>query len=238
MQQLHAQWRKKMRILNIRPYISYEDKDILVCYKPAGVAVQSARAGQMDLESLLKNYEASKNPEQMPFIGVVHRLDQPVEGLLVFGKNKKATAKLNQSLVQDGLGKKYLAVVHGEVKEKGYLEDYLKKDARQNTSFVTEKGTPQSKKAVLRYFPLKSRDGKTLMEIEIGTGRHHQIRVQMSHAGMPLAGDRKYGREDGVDNVALCAHKIAVLHPTSGKKMKFEINPRGIVFQPFFPEEE
>ena len=222
-----------MRILNIQPYIRYEDKDILVCYKPAGLAVQSARMGQMDLESLLKNYEVSKNPGQMPFVGVVHRLDQPVEGLLVFGKNRKAAAKLNQSLAQEGLGKKYLAVVHGTVNEKGRLEDYLKKDARQNASFVVEEGTPQSKKAVLRYAPLKIKDSMTLVEIEIDTGRHHQIRVQMSHAGMPLAGDHKYGKEDDVDTVALCAHKIAFPHPVTGKKMKFEIRPQGVVFQSF-----
>lgn len=78
----------------------------------------------------------------------------------------------------------------------------------------------------------------TLVEIEIGTGRHHQIRVQMSHAGMPLAGDHKYGKADAVDNVALCADKIAFRHPVTGKNMKFEIRPRGTVFQPFFAEEE
>lgn len=227
-----------MRILDIKPYIQYEDKDIFVCYKPAGLAVQSARMGQMDLESLLKNYEASKNPGQMPFVGVVHRLDQPVEGLLVFGKNKKATAKLNQNLAKEGLGKKYLAVVHGIVTGKGRLEDYLKKDARQNASFVVEKGTTQSKKAVLSYEALRTKDLMTLVEIEIDTGRHHQIRVQMSHAGMPLAGDRKYGKEDGVEHVALCAHKIAFPHPVTGKKMEFEIRPKGTVFQPFFAEEE
>ena len=227
-----------MRILNIQPYIQYEDRDILVCYKPAGLAVQSARMGQMDLESLLKNYEVSKNPGQVPFLGVVHRLDQPVEGLLVFGKNRKATAKLNQSLVQEGLGKKYLAVVHGIVREKGRLEDYLKKDARQNASFVVEAGTPQSKKAVLEYCPLKRKDSMTLVEIEIETGRHHQIRVQMSHANMPLAGDHKYGKADAVDNVALCAHKIAFRHPVTQKKMKFEIRPRGTAFQAFFAGEE
>lgn len=227
-----------MRILDVKPYIQYEDKDILVCYKPAGLAVQSARMGQMDLESLLKNYEASQNPGQVPFVGVVHRLDQPVEGLLAFGKNRKATAKLNQSLVQEGLGKKYLVVVHGIVQENGHLEDYLKKDARQNASFVVEAGTPQSKKAVLDYCPLKIKDSMTLVEIEIDTGRHHQIRVQMSHAGMPLAGDKKYGREDGVDCVALCAHKIVFPHPITGKKMKFEIRPRGTAFQPFLAEGE
>lgn len=226
-----------MCILNIQPYIQYEDRDILVCYKPAGLAVQSARMGQMDLESLLKNYEASQNPGKLPFVGVVHRLDQPVEGLLVFGKNRKSTAKLNQSLAQDGLGKKYLAVVHGAVKEKGRLEDYLKKDARQNASFVVEKGTPQSKKAVLSYEPLKTKDSMTLVEIEIGTGRHHQIRVQMSHAGMPLAGDHKYGKADAVDYVALCAHKISFCHPVTGKHTKFEIRPRGTAFQPFFADE-
>lgn len=223
-----------MRILDIQPYIQYEDKDILVCYKPAGLAVQSARMGQMDLESLLKNYEASQNPGHVPFLGVVHRLDQPVEGLLVFGKNRKATAKLNQNLAQKELGKKYLAVVHGIVREKGRLEDYLKKDTRQNASFVVEQGTPQSKKAVLHYNPLRTGNLVTLVEIEIETGRHHQIRVQMSHAGMPLAGDHKYGKEDGVDTVALCAHKIEFLHPVTGKKMKFEIRPRGTAFQSFF----
>ena len=122
--------------------------------------------------------------------------------------------------------------------EKGRLEDYLKKDVRQNASSVVQKGTSQSKKAVLSYEPLQTKDLMTLVEIEIDTGRHHQIRVQMSHAGMPLAGDKKYGREDGVDCVALCAHKIAFPHPITGKKMKFEIRPQGTAFQPFLAEGE
>ena len=105
-----------MWIKDIRDYIIYEDKDILVCHKPAGIAVQNARVGSMDLESLLKNYVAQKVPGKMPYLGIIHRLDQPVEGVLVFALNSRAVAELNRQMTSGKIKKIYLAVTEGEVK--------------------------------------------------------------------------------------------------------------------------
>ena len=99
-----------MWIKDIRDYILYEDREILVCHKPAGIAVQNARVGSMDMESLLKNYIAQKNPGKMPYLGIIHRLDQPVEGVLVFALNGKAAAELNRQMTSGGIEKIYLAV--------------------------------------------------------------------------------------------------------------------------------
>ena len=141
-----------MWIKDIRDYIIYEDKDILVCHKPAGIAVQNARVGSMDLESLLKNYVAQKVPGKMPYLGIIHRLDQPVEGVLVFALNSRAVAELNRQMTSGKIKKIYLAVTEGEVKvQKATLEDWLKKDNRTNSSTVVAAGTAGAKKAVLSY---------------------------------------------------------------------------------------
>ncbi len=219
---------------NIQEMIQYEDKDVLVFCKPAGLPVQSARMGQMDLESLLKNYLAEVVPGQMPYVGIVHRLDQPVEGLLVFGKNKKSTVSLNQQLGKGEVEKKYLAVVHGNPEPKeGKLVDYLKRDGKTNTSSVVSEHIRDAKRSVLNYRTLEILEDMALVEINLETGRHHQIRVQMAHGNTPLVGDHKYGRADGVKNVALCAYKLSYCHPDSGKKMKFEILPKGEIFRKF-----
>ena len=157
--------------------ILYEDKQIVVCRKHAGMAVQSARIGQMDMESALKNYLKGG------FVGIVQRLDQPVEGILVFGKSSKATANLNRQQQDGRMKKKYLAVFTGKVKEGNKLEDVLIKDSKTNTSRVVPEGTPQGKKAVLYYKILKVTETAGLAEVTLQTGRHHQIRVQMSQIG-------------------------------------------------------
>ena len=189
---------------NIENMILYEDKEIIVCHKAAGIAVQSARIGMPDMESTLKNYLVAKNPGKMPYLGVVHRLDQPVEGVLVFAKNKKAAAGLTGQITSGSVTKEYLAVTAQKVeKVQGHLEDYLKKDGKTNTSAVVTPETDGAKKAVLDYEVLNEvSDERTLtgkrilVRIQLGTGRHHQIRVQMAHAGMSLLGDRKYNPED------------------------------------------
>lgn len=177
--------------------ILYEDTDILVCVKPAGIASETKKAGQQDMVSLLRNYRHGKGEE--PYIGLVHRLDQPVEGILVFGKNPKSTAALSRQLARGGFQKAYLAVTEGDMPAKeGKLQDFLKKDGRTNTSFVVAADSPQAKKAELLYQVLETGHSmepvRNLVEIRLLTGRHHQIRVQMAHLGAPLAGDVKYGR--------------------------------------------
>ena len=230
-----------MQSFNIQDCILYEDKDILVCHKPAGVAVQSARFGMADMESSLKNHLALKTPGKMPYLGIIHRLDQPVEGVLVFGKTPQATAWLNKQHQNGMMKKEYLAVFTGTpVKEKqGIWEDYLIKDGKTNTSRVTGKKDRMAKKAVLSYRIMDWRDDRGLAEIRLGTGRHHQIRVQMAHHGMPLWADGKYKKKEDMleaeqgTAIGLCAWRLEFAHPKTGKKMKFEVQPEGACFQEF-----
>lgn len=266
--------------------IIYEDTHVLVCHKPAGLATQSGRVGQPDVVSELKNYlmvqavsssdKGSGKGKGAPYLGVVHRLDQPVEGLLVFAKNQKAAAHLTKQLSKGSLNKQYYAVVCGKPKlEAGELVDYLIKDGNVakvvDTSDKAAKGMPDkndngtkqagesAKKAVLQYrlvSEMKSVAGMTqstkganpsektqgeegkmqpicLLDIRIDTGRFHQIRVQMSHAGLPLLGDSKYGTQESIAlskvlnlrNVALYAYKVAFEHPITGKNLELSITP-------------
>ena len=233
-----------MWIKDIRDYILYEDKDILVCHKPAGLAVQNARVGSMDMESLLKNYIAQKVPGKMPYLGIIHRLDQPVEGVLVFALNPKAAADLSRQMTAGKIKKTYLAVTEGTVKVKSAkLVDWLKKDGRTNSSAVVEGGTSGAKKAILSYEVLETWKNKedaqdcgerNLIRIDLDTGRHHQIRVQLSHEGLPLLGDRKYNPsgEKGT-SLGLCSSCLEFKHPRTGKMMKFETEPQGSAFLDF-----
>lgn len=224
--------------------ILFEDKEIIVCHKQAGIATQTSRLGEVDMVNALRNYLKS------PYIGVVHRLDQPVEGILVFAKTKGAAAKLSVQNAEQIMSKKYYAVVIPlEMKEVGreyILIDYLLKNGKENISRVVEKGTPGAKRAELSYKIVKtvqSEEGvrTALIEVKLITGRHHQIRVQMSNAGLPLLGDNKYGceiserlsRKLQIKNVALCAYRLEFFHPVTGKKMVFEIEPSSAAFQTF-----
>ena len=216
----------------MRCEILYEDETIIVIRKPAGLATQSAKVGEPDAVSELKKYLA-ENGQKNPYIGVVHRLDQPVEGLLVFAKTKDAAAGLTKQLSTGTLNKKYYALVCGKPgSEKGELVDYLVKE--QSVAKVVPEGTPDAKKAVLQYKVLKRMpEGLALLDIHIDTGRFHQIRVQMSNAGMPLLGDMKYGsdasvafsREVGVRFVALYAYHLEFKHPITKKVMSYELQP-------------
>lgn len=221
--------------MNIQDCILYEDQHLIVCKKEAGIPVQTARMSQMDMESALKSYLAMKQrmdtknitsyggkkvpgKEQPPYLAVIHRLDQPVRGVLVFAKTPFAAKNLSSQVTNHTIGKYYLAEIDGEIEsEAGTLEDYLLKDAKTNTSKVVKEGTANSKKAVLHY---KKRDAHTL-EIELVTGRHHQIRVQLAHAGMPLKGDTKYNDKAAYGKLGLCAYHLVFKHPKTGKEMEF-----------------
>lgn len=227
--------REKIKIL-------YEDADILVCVKPAGTASETRKSGEQDMVSLLRNYRHGRGEE--PYAGLVHRLDQPVEGILVFGKHARSTSALSRQLARGGFSKIYLAVTEKAMpQQEGRLVDFLKKDSRSNTSFVAAQGEAQAKKAELLYQVLETQARQervqNLVRIELLTGRHHQIRVQMAHLGTPLAGDLKYGRQETASRgtqaagPALCACGLEFLHPASRKKMKFHICPSQPVFQKF-----
>ncbi len=219
--------------MNLR--ILHEDEHVIVCYKPAGIATQTAKTGVQDMESLLKNY-LYKKEKKMPYVAVIHRLDQPVEGILVFAKTPFAAKELNKGLQGAGFGKYYKAVLCGVPKEKkATLEDYLVKDGKTNTSRVAVKDEKEAKKAVLTYEVLKKADDKCLVQVKLETGRHHQIRVQMANMGCPIWGDTKYNTSENVDkswkNIALCAYHLEFVHPKTKKKMVFEIEPEGEGFQ-------
>lgn len=223
--------------------ILYEDNDIFVCHKPAGIATQTARVGQADMVSEITNYlKASGSDLKNPlYVGVVHRLDQPVEGILVFAKNKAAAADLSRQAAGDGMKKEYLAVVCGEnLLKSGELTDFLLKDGKSNTSRVVPPEVKGAKEAKLSYEVLsEGPSGTSLLKVRLYTGRHHQIRVQMANAGMPLLGDHKYGGEAalkisaglGVREIALCAYRLAFVHPRTGKEIQFEVKPEGAAFQ-------
>lgn len=239
--------------------IVYEDEAVLVIRKPAGLATESAGIGQKDVVSELKNYVAKKNPGKMPYLGIVHRLDQPVEGLLVFAKTKKAAENLTAQLGKGTLKKEYLAVVCGKVPENtGRLVDYLAKEkgmavvknaadakTEKDVDAQTEKAAdPQVKKAVLTYTKKAETEKFTLLAVQIETGRFHQIRAQLSHAGFPILGDEKYGseeskelsREKKIRFTALCAASLSFRHPVTGKFMAFTQAPQNPAFADFVIE--
>lgn len=216
--------------------ILYEDEHIIVCYKPAGIPTQTKKLGEQDMVSLLKNYLKGG------YVAVIHRLDQPVEGLLVFAKTPFAAKELNKGLQESGFGKHYKAVLWGIPKQqKAVLEDYLVKDGRTNTSRVCESSEKDAKKAVLSYEVIATeKDGDkdvSLVKVKLDTGRHHQIRVQMANMGCPIWGDAKYNTAMVQDRrfrqIALCAYRLEFVHPKTKKQMEFEIEPKGEGFSHF-----
>ncbi|MCC8045135.1 MAG: RNA pseudouridine synthase [Clostridiales bacterium] len=295
--------------------ILYEDREILVCHKLAGIPVQSASVREKDMVSILKNHLAegsftarsdsahshkessgcAGNPYGIPrrqtgidsalSLYVVHRLDQPVEGVLVFAKTKRAAADLSRQITDGSMKKTYWAVVetspdvefpdvkspnvefpdvelsdvktlhektlHAKSEERAdqnaqqepgewhTLVDYLVKDGRNNTSYVSDQKDKAAKRAELQYRILRqwtsAQKTLALVEINLKTGRHHQIRVQMAHAGMPLYGDRKYNPQcDRQSSLALCAVSLTFRHPATKKMETFTVQPSAEVFNPFF----
>jgi 23S rRNA pseudouridine1911/1915/1917 synthase len=213
-----------------------EDNDILVCRKPAGIPVQTAKMGQQDMISLLKNHRATER--EIPEIYVVHRLDQPVEGVMVFAKNPRAAAALSRQIQGKTVDKYYRALVEGVPDPaEGRLEDYLLRDGKTNTSRVVSSKTDGAKKADLSYRVLEIREDRSvsLLEIRLETGRHHQIRVQMAHAGHPLVGDKKYnpGCTSEYLPIGLSSVRIAFCHPTTGRRLEYVIEPTGEAFRQF-----
>lgn len=233
-----------------RTRILYEDDDMIVCHKAAGIATQTARVGQADMMSEVMNYLASQarsGAGKVPYVGVVHRLDQPVEGVLVFARNQRAAAELSRQITENRMEKYYYAVICGqEFVQSGRLTDHLLKDGKANTSRIVPPEVKGAKKAVLDYEILEEKELSrstgfrlALVRIRLHTGRHHQIRVQMSHAGMSLLGDHKYAdvqtvrisEQMRVKEIALCAYRLVLQHPRTGERMQFQIRPEGKSFQ-------
>jgi 23S rRNA pseudouridine1911/1915/1917 synthase len=216
----------------MEPKIIYEDEDIIVCHKMPGVATQTSRITDADMVSLLRNYRAGKG--EPPYVGVIHRLDQPVEGLLVFAKTEKAAAALSKGLQQGQFAKCYYAVVSGkELPSEDTLEDYLIKDTKGRRAVIAKANQPGAKLARLHYQKLATCDDLQLLDIRLETGRFHQIRAQLSARQAPIVGDAKYGGKETGEPLCLCSYRLEFSHPATGQKMEFQIKPQSEGFQRF-----
>lgn len=222
--------------------ILHEDEDIIVCVKPYGMPVQGDKSRDTDVLSYLKNHVfENEELEEEPYLAMVHRLDRPVGGVMVFAKNQRAAAKLSDQMQDGNMVKFYQAVLTGELpQESGVLEDYLVKDGKTNTSKVVKKGTKGAKKAQLAYEVLDvfETDAGILsyVLVELITGRHHQIRVQMASRGCGIYGDTKYNPQFAkvkkkYQQIALFATRLEFTHPATGEQMVFKCEPEGDAFE-------
>lgn len=242
--------------------ILYEDENIIVCHKEAGVATQSADMRSKDVVSLVKTHlvrQARKNKVRLsgePYVGLIHRLDQPVEGILVLAKDKDSAAKLSKQVTDNKIEKHYVAVVEGapddtkehiskKISEDGtvYIEDEIIKNTEGNAQIVTglsdadiavKLSDSESKKvSKLEYKVTASGDGKSKLDIHLITGRFHQIRATCAHLGCPIVGDERYGAKEKLHNgvIALCSYRLQFIHPVKGDVMNFVIEPTDSVFQ-------
>ena len=209
--------------------VLYEDNHIIVVIKEPNIPSQSDKTGDVDILTMVKNYVKEKyNKPGEAYIGLVHRLDRPVGGLMVFARTSKAASRLSEQVRNKIFKKKYLAVVDGIFDEKnGTLIDYLYKDERNNISKVVPETKKNAKLAKLDYEVLNYDDKRdlSLVKIDLHTGRHHQIRVQMAHAGHSLFGDQKYGTRGKGKQIRLWAYEIEFEHPTTKVQLKFTDYP-------------
>ncbi|MBQ9267502.1 MAG: RluA family pseudouridine synthase [Clostridia bacterium] len=208
--------------------IIYEDNHIIVVEKPVNVPSQADSTGNKDMLTLIKEYlkEKYQKPGNV-YLGLVHRLDRPVGGIMVFAKTSKAASRLSESVRSKEFQKTYLAVVNGHL-EDGVLEDYLYKDEALNTTKVVGKEKHNAKFAKLSYEVLEEKDDLSLVKIALETGRHHQIRVQFASRGHALYGDQKYGNGPKNTQIALWAYRLEFKHPVKDEVMHFECKPKQV----------
>lgn len=221
--------KKTFKGVIMKPIIIFEDKHIIVCKKPAGIPTQTRHISQPDMVSILKNHLAENTTANVePYLGVIHRLDQPVEGLLVFAKTPFAAKELSRQITSQQFHKHYRATLCGTPpKTSDTLTDFLVKLPKENRSKIGTAKDANAKKAVLTY---TVRDGfnstdLTEVDIELQTGRHHQIRVQMANMSCPILGDTKYNPQPFPSGeqlpLALCACKLEFFHPKSKETLSF-----------------
>ena len=209
--------------------ILYEDNHIIVVIKPYNILSQSDNTNDLDMLTIIKNYIKEKyNKPGNVYLGLVHRLDRPTGGIMVFAKTSKAASRLSKQIKDDKFTKKYLAVVHGTfTKKEGTLENYIK-ITEDNSSIITTK--EEGKYAKLDYKVLKEKDNLSTLDITLYTGRHHQIRVQFSNINHPLYGDQRYGKQDR-KQLALFAYHLEFYHPITKEKLVFEYMPKEEIFK-------
>lgn len=200
--------------------VFYEDNHIIVVEKPFNILSQADSTNDIDMLTIVKEYikEKYEKPGNV-YLGLVHRLDRPVGGLMVFARTSKAASRLSEQVRTHKFSKKYLAVVSGKIKEKDTLIDYLKKEDNGNTIVTTEE---KGKYSELSYKVLEYNEklNQSLIEVDLKTGRHHQIRVQFASRGYPLCGDQRYGKQDNTQ-IALYAYELKFYHPVTKKEMIF-----------------
>jgi 23S rRNA pseudouridine1911/1915/1917 synthase len=203
--------------------VLFEDNHLIIVNKRSGDITQGDKTGDKPLSDVVKEYVKEKyNKAGNVFLGVVHRLDRPTSGVIIFARTSKALERLNKMLRDKTISKTYWAVVKEyPKKEKGTLINFLKKNPKNNKSSVYTKEIPDSKRAVLHYNILKKLDNYSLLEIDLETGRHHQIRAQLSFIGFPIKGDLKYGfnRSNKDGSIHLHARKITFMHPVSKEEI-------------------
>ncbi|MFY0603747.1 MAG: RluA family pseudouridine synthase [Flavobacteriaceae bacterium] len=209
--------------------VLFEDNHIIIVNKRPSDIVQGDKTGDKPLSDIVKEYIKEKyhKPGEV-FLGVVHRLDRPTSGIIIFARTSKALERLNKMFREKLVQKKYWAVVKNKPKkEKDSLINFLKKNPKNNKSSVFKQEIEGSKKAILHYTTLKQLDNYTLLEIDLETGRHHQIRAQLSAIGSPIKGDLKYGfdRSNKDASIHLHARKIEFIHPVKKEKITITAPP-------------
>lgn len=212
--------------------IIYEDNHIIVVEKKPNIPSQSDKTGDIDMLTIVKEYIKEKyNKPGNVYLGLVHRLDRPVGGIMIFAKTSKAASRLSNQVREKIFKKEYLAVVDGEFEQKkGTLRDYLYKDERNNISKVVKKEKKNAKLASLDYEVLKYNNVKnlSLVKINLHTGRHHQIRVQLANFNHSIFGDQKYGTRGKGKQIALWAYKLTIIHPITKEEMEFTDFPESV----------
>lgn len=203
--------------------ILYEDNHLIVVEKPYNVLVQADNSKDLDLLTQIKNYikEKYQKPGNV-YLGLVHRLDRPVGGIMVFAKTSKAAERLSKEIREKTFHKDYLAIVHGKLKENKRLVDKISKDSSNFKSYIDEEN---GKESILEYYPLDYKEDLTLLKVHLITGRHHQIRLQLAHQYHPIYGDNWYGFQEQVP-IHLFAYHLEFIHPVTKKNMAFTLIPK------------
>ena len=212
----------------LEPNIIYEDNHVIVVIKPHNVSVQEDDSKDPDMLTIIKDFLKKRdNKPGNVFLGLVHRLDRPTGGVMVFAKTSKAASRLSKELKDKQLRKHYLCVVNGKPQlANNRLVTYLKKDEKTNTVKIAPKLEEGSKEAILEYSVLETKSKYSLIDVDLITGRSHQIRVQMSaQINCPIFGDFKYGDKEHGGNLALWAYELTFTHPTTKENMRFTVAP-------------
>lgn len=212
--------------------VLYEDNHVIVVEKPVNIPSQADKTGDEDMLTIIKKYLKEKyNKPGEVYLGLVHRLDRPTGGVMVFAKTSKAASRLSEQVREKKMHKKYLAIVDGKMeKSKDIWKDFLLKNEKKNTSRVVDEKTKNAKEAILDYEVIKYNEeiNMSVVKVNLHTGRHHQIRVQFASRNHSLSGDQKYGTRGRGKQLALWAYSLSFEHPTKKELMEFEDYPEKV----------